>query len=244
MCSRSSGDSEDSRLTNLGLLCVPFVSCCPLVGWTDVVLDFRFLCSIRRYLFPRNYYKFTVNRYKSGNRRRLAKAHSPANTNSRPSLMQSDTSALIGLGVGLGITVPIVIVLSVLTYIRCRKYHKIRRRRNDGTLEGGEEQYKQPEQQHTTAKSPLEVLNSPSAICRNKVPMELSAGSPTGTQPWFPEAPKPIFEVEPRRRSDFSFGPSSAGEIELHRNWNGANHERGRNRFIGFRSNNNTLAPP
>ena len=75
--------------------------------------------------------------------------------------------------------------------------------------------------------------------------MELSAGSPTGTQPWFPEAPKPIFEVEPRRRSDFSFGPSSAGEIELHRNWNGANHERGRNRFIGFRSNNNnTLAPP
>jgi len=159
--------------------------------------------------------------------------------------MQSDTSALIGLGVGLGITIPIVLVLTVITYIRCRKYHKIRRRRNDGgggTLEGREEQYKQPEQQH---KSPLEVLNSPSAICRNKVPTELAAGSPTGGNQWYPERPKPIFEVEPRRRSDFSFGPSSSGEIELYRNWNNGANERGKTRFCGFRSyHNNTLAPP
>jgi len=166
--------------------------------------------------------------------------------------MQSGTSALIGLGVGLGITIPIVLVLSVLTYIRCRKYYKSRRRRNDD--DGGEEQYavyiKRQQKQHTTAKSPPEV-NSPPAICRNRVPTELAAPNQ-----WYPERPKPVFEPEPRRRSDFSFiGPSSAGEIELHRNWTGVSQpsptqtlgprsarasERGKNRFRGLRSLNNT----
>src|SRR6267378_1461460 len=123
--------------------------------------------------------------------------------------MQIATSALIGLGVGLGITIPIVLVLSVLTYIRCRKYYKTRRRRND---DGGEEQYAV-----YITKSPLGV-NYPPAIIRNRVPTELAAPNQ-----WYPERPKPVFEAEPRRRSDFSFiGPSSAGEIELHRNWTGA----------------------